>query len=170
MVRYRISKYNPKFRDEDGCYTREEWTSISDVGEYINGVKVSLQEYLDTESKYIKALNSILNDLNIKHLYVMELEKQDDTINNDYVFEGFTMNVIDTVKSLKEGQELNREKINYVIQATLREIFWCGLYSRTTHIIIKPGYDFYINVICPQLSQNVIESISNLGLYIEKIK
>ncbi|EKS4344305.1 hypothetical protein [Clostridium sporogenes] len=169
MVRYRISKYNPKFRDEYGCYTKQEWTSISDVDKDINGVKVSLEEYLNTESRYIKALNNILNDLNIEYLYVMELEKQNDIINDNYTFEGFTTDMIETVNSIKEGQELDREKINYIIKAILREVFWCGLYSKTTHLIIKPGYDFYINIICPELSKCVIKNISELGLYIEEI-
>ncbi|HDK7166223.1 TPA: hypothetical protein PTV44_000026 [Clostridium botulinum] len=169
MVRYRISKYNPKFRDEYGCYIKQEWTSISDVDEDINGAKVSLEEYLDTESRYIKVLNNILNDLSIEYLYVMELEKQDDIINDNYAFEGFTTDMIKMVSSVKEGQELDREKINYIIKAILREVFWCGLYSKTTHLIIKPGYDFYINIICPELSICVIENISELGLYIEEI-
>lgn len=51
MMNYRISKYNPKYRDEHGIYTRDEWTSISDVGEYFNGYEVTMEEYLDTENR-----------------------------------------------------------------------------------------------------------------------
>ncbi|WP_434799127.1 hypothetical protein [Terrisporobacter vanillatitrophus] len=165
MMNYRISKYDPKYRDEHGIYTRNEWTSISDVGEYFNGYEVTMEEYLDTENKYVKAINIILDYLKISYLYIMELEKYEDTIteiNND-----FCQNDIDRNDFIKEGQELNRKEINYVIKSTLRERFWCGLYSKATHIIIKPGYDFYINIISPKLPNVIIKKINELGLYID---
>jgi hypothetical protein len=40
MYQYRITKYNPVFRDEKGRCTSEEWTSFGDVGEI-----VSVKEY-----------------------------------------------------------------------------------------------------------------------------
>ena len=30
MNYYRITKYNPEFRNEQGFYTKNDWTSISD--------------------------------------------------------------------------------------------------------------------------------------------
>ncbi|AJH01451.1 hypothetical protein LF65_04922 [Clostridium beijerinckii] len=170
MVRYRISKYNPVYRDEDGNYTREEWTAISDVEKTINGDKLSLEEYLDIESKYIIILDNILNELSIENLYVMELEEQKNSINDEYVFTGFTKEIVRKISSLEEGQQLNRKEINYIIKAMLREIVWCGLYSKTIHVIIKSGFDFYINIICPKLSESVIENARRIGIYIEEIK
>ena len=32
MYGWRITKYNPAFRDERGAYLKDEWTSVSDVG------------------------------------------------------------------------------------------------------------------------------------------
>lgn len=134
------------------------------------GERVSLEEYLDTESKYVQALNCILDDidLDIKYLYVMELEKEDDIMNDDYGVEGFTSGMIETIKFVEEGQQLNRDTISFIIKAVLREILWYGLYSRKTHIIIKPGYNFYVNIISQTLSQDVIKKINSLGLYIEE--
>lgn len=166
MVRYIISKYNPKFRDEHGCYTKDEWTSISDIGECFQGVKMSLGEYLDMERRYIKALNVILDDLKVEHLYVMELEKEENEIIE--ITDGLTKDIIETINCIEEGKELNREGIEHTIIGVLRELFWCGLYSKGTHIIIRPGYDFYMHLICRELSQNITDSISNIGLFIEK--
>lgn len=166
MMHYRISKYNPKFRDEDGLYTRKEWTSISDIGESFDGSEVTIHEYLEIENRYLKAINIILDYLKIKYLYVMELEKQGNIIDEENK-KGLSINDINIINSIKEGQELNIEEINSVIKATLREIFWCGLYSKTTHIIIKPGYDFYIHIICPKLPSSIIEQINKLELYID---
>ena len=82
MMNYRISKYNPKYRDEHGIYTRDEWTSISDVGEYFNGYEVTMEEYLETENRYVKAIDIILDYLKISYLYIMELEKYENDITN----------------------------------------------------------------------------------------
>lgn len=169
MVRYRISKYNPLYRDENGNYTKDEWTAISDIENYINGEKLSLEEYLDTESKYIKILDSILDELSIEYLYVMELEGQRDSINDEYVFNGFTKDIVQMISSLKEGQELNRQEISYIVKGMLREIIWCGLYSKTVHVIIKSGFDFYINIICPKLSESIIKNAIREGIYVEEI-
>jgi hypothetical protein len=32
MYNWRITKYNPAYRDNAGCYLKDEWTSISDIG------------------------------------------------------------------------------------------------------------------------------------------
>jgi len=37
LYEYRIVKYNPKFRI-NGIYTKNEWTSISDIGDEFDGV------------------------------------------------------------------------------------------------------------------------------------
>lgn len=96
----------------------------------------------------------------------MNLEKQGNIIDEGHK-KGLSINDIDIISSIKEGQELNIEEINSVIKSTLRERFWCGLYSKTTHIIIKPGYDFYINIICPKLPLSIINQINKLELYID---
>ncbi len=36
MFQYRITKYDPAFRI-DGKYTKDEWTSIHDIGKIYNG-------------------------------------------------------------------------------------------------------------------------------------
>ncbi len=105
--------------------------------------------------------------MKIKRLYVVQLEKHTTEIQEDYVVDGLTDIMINIINSVEEGQELNLEKIGCIIKANLREMLWCSLYSKTAHMIIKPGYDFYINVICPQISQNTIANINSLELYIE---
>ena len=97
----------------------------------------------------------------------MELENEENIVND--IDDDFCQNDIDMIDFIKEGQELNIKEIKYVIKSTLRERFWCGLYSKTIHIIIKPGYDFYINIISPELPQYIINRINELGIYLEKI-
>lgn len=51
MKQYRVTKYNPAFRI-DGKYTRNEWTSISDIGKNYDGETFTLSAYEKVESHY----------------------------------------------------------------------------------------------------------------------
>lgn len=42
MHKYRITKYDPQYRDEQGIYIREDWTSYSDIGKTYNGKLLTL--------------------------------------------------------------------------------------------------------------------------------
>lgn len=44
---YRVTKYNPSLRDDDGVFLREDWTPHFDVGRVFNGVPLSESSYLD---------------------------------------------------------------------------------------------------------------------------
>jgi hypothetical protein len=41
MYKYRITKYNPIYRDPEGKYTIEDWTAISDIGKVFNNSKTN---------------------------------------------------------------------------------------------------------------------------------
>lgn len=38
MQYFRITKYNPQFRNKQGEYKNEEWTSVYDIGKKFEGV------------------------------------------------------------------------------------------------------------------------------------
>jgi hypothetical protein len=57
MHEYRITKYDPTLRDENGRYTREEWTSFSQVGG-----AVSFEEYVRVEKAYIDTALAFLRE------------------------------------------------------------------------------------------------------------
>ena len=75
MIKYRITKYNPKFRDKNGVYLKDEWTSYDDIGQIRNYKEVAVEEYLNTEEKYIKAILSLLNEKKVNGLIISDLEK-----------------------------------------------------------------------------------------------
>lgn len=75
MIKYRITKYNPKFRDKNGVYLKDEWTSYDDIGQIRNYKEVTVEEYLNTEEKYIKAILSLLNEKKVNSLIISDLEK-----------------------------------------------------------------------------------------------
>mgnify|MGYP004123593095 CR=1 FL=1 len=72
MKTYRITKYNPSKRNEQGHYLdNNEWTSISDLK--------NLDEYFKVESAYVNAILTILQHFKISRLYAVFIEKHTKT-------------------------------------------------------------------------------------------
>lgn len=63
MNYYRITKYNPEFRNEQGFYTKNDWTSISDIGQVFDEGVLTAEDYKQMEDSYIKALNIVWGHL-----------------------------------------------------------------------------------------------------------
>lgn len=166
LNKYSISKYNPNYRDDIGIYTKDEWTSFSDIGKCYNEEVFTFDMYFGVEQKYVNVIQILMEEFSISELCVMELENYNDS--KEPVNE-LPECANTTIRFLSEGQKLNCEEVVYVTQGILRELLWCGFYSRETHLIIKFGYDYYINIISEQLSQNAIDNINKLGLYIENL-
>ena len=72
---WRVTKYNPKYRNEFGHYTLiEEWTCPSEIGETINGKEFTLDEYLRVEAAYIHSVLNFMEESNVDSLRVLQLE------------------------------------------------------------------------------------------------
>lgn len=56
MYCWRITKYDPNKRDKDGLFLEESWTSFSDVGRITSGSRLTVNEYIQVEEAYIKAV------------------------------------------------------------------------------------------------------------------
>lgn len=56
-----IAKYNPKYYNEKGIYTKDEWTDFCDIGKEFEGKRLSLEEYMEVENNYIAFLLECLN-------------------------------------------------------------------------------------------------------------
>lgn len=79
MECFEIVKYPSYNYDENGIYTKNEWTSISDIGRYFEGKKFTLLEYLSTEQKYINVVERILEIIKCRYVCIsyMELDEED---------------------------------------------------------------------------------------------
>ncbi len=154
MKSIRISKYNPIYRDKSGSYTKEDWTSISDIGKIFEGSKLALKDYLFIENKYVDLLINILKQNDINSLIVNELEV--------YEFEKYDSEL--KIKNDKEYKNYN--DIGTIIKLSLRENMWCKLLGRN-NFRITFGYDYYVYVD----SDNEIEIESKLDeIYVEDYK
>ena len=163
MKTYKITKYNPSKRNEQGHYLdNNEWTSISDLK--------NLDEYFKVESAYVNAILTILQHFKISRLYAVFIEKH----TNEEDFNSFDklgylnkiqFNYKNDIENLSEGLELNLEKIDKYSRLILRELVWFKLMSN--EVKIKFGYDYYMYIETKELPIEIIQQIENSGLFVE---
>ena len=78
QYQWRVTKYDPRFRDEHGHYTLiEEWTSPSDIGETFDGNELTLDDYLRVEEAYIDSAIAFMEENGIQSVRVLGLEGSD---------------------------------------------------------------------------------------------
>ena len=148
MTTYRITKYNPSYRDKDDAYTRKEWTSISDIGTTFGDSKISIQDYFITENKYINCILELLKLANISTLQV---------------------NVLESMHGCwKDGQMLSIPEIILFCRQCLRETIWGKL--KGNNFFIHFGYDFYSYIGTDIPKDAVVQVCEANSLYCEKRK
>ena len=64
MIWHEIVKYSSENYGENGVYTKDEWTSRSDIGTVYEGKTFTLEKYLDVEQRYINVVLSIMDVTN----------------------------------------------------------------------------------------------------------
>jgi len=74
MFKYRVTKYDPRKRDNEGRYLAEEWTRYSQVGQVIAGGALTVEEYSRIETAYIKAAMNFLAECGVDALTIRGLE------------------------------------------------------------------------------------------------
>ena len=77
MIKYRISKYNPKFRDDDGVYLKNEWTSMSDIGKTFDGKVFVKQEYEYVEKNYLNFFVQLCSIYKVDKINIRKIEIYD---------------------------------------------------------------------------------------------
>ena len=133
---YRITKYNPRFRDREGRYRRSEWTAISDIGKVFNGTRLSKEEYLQIERAHIDFYKKIVKEAGIRWLKVVSSERMKGRV----------------AKAAKK-RNVQPRRIEFLVKGCLRERFWCKLEGENFYIHF--GYDYYTYLKC-DLSPEIV--------------
>src|SRR5882724_9057072 len=71
---YRVTKYNPAFRDQSDAYTKAEWTCFKHIGQTFSGVLFTSAEYERVEDAYVEAALSFLRESGLFSMKVARLE------------------------------------------------------------------------------------------------
>jgi hypothetical protein len=159
MYYWRITKYNPLYRDRQGSYLMDEWTCYSDIGKSFKGKEFTIQEYLRTEESYIKAVMLFMSFMKLVSLRIRFLEHdglrikkynddgKKEIINNEYV----------------QGNDLKR-----IIRLILRNVIWCRLEAEGMSLYFSHDLYMYITSVNP--CNSVIAEIEKNGLFVESLR
>lgn len=149
MNEYRVTKYNPAFRDPRGAFTKNEWISVKQIGQSFDGVVLTHAEYKRVEQAYISAALALLSEAGLTSLRVEGLH-----------------NARGEQLPFSEGSVLPLSQVGDVIGRLLREEFWCRLQGVDGFVHIGWDYYMYVGVPhpCPAAEAQAVE----LGLYVEE--
>ena len=160
---WRVTKYNPKFRDEFGHYTLiEEWTCPSEIGKTINEKEFTLDEYLRVEAAYINSVIKFMEESNVDSLRILQLEcnvSEEDKKSPLYE-KGFEKLV------LKEDSVIDKNEIHLICKMVLRNFLWCNLYSK--EFFVHFGWDYYMYIGSNVNCLSATRFAANNGLFVER--
>jgi hypothetical protein len=148
---YRVTKYNPAFRNLAGGYTREEWTSVKDVGRLFGGIVLTQEEYGRIEYAYVQVALAFLREAGLSSLRVQGLENGR---GHDLAF--------------GENTVLTIDQVGDVIRRVLNEEFWCRLEGDDGFVHV--GWDYYMYIGVSRLCPEAEARAGNLGLYVEEFR
>ena len=157
----RFSKYNPKYRNEKGVYTRDEWTSFYDIGKTFIDGELTLEEYTLFENKIISVIQNIFKYSNQEFVQICQLEK--------YSLK-FNFELTDAFNSIKENQfyKIDSKELNEILKLFVREEFWCQFVIKDA-LVITVGYELYFRVKVLDLDldlMKIYDEILDNGLFI----
>ena len=151
MFEFRVSKYDPAYRDPDGVFRRPEWTSYADIGRAFLGLVLTEQEYRRVEDAHVRVSLACMAEAGVTDLVVIGLE-----------------NPANAPLDFEEGSALNLTDLAPTIRRLLREEFWCRLERDGNFLHFGWDYYLYLGVQwpCPQ----ALVLARQLGLFVEPMR
>lgn len=197
MYKWRITKYNPCYRDIDGTYLRNEWTDFSDIGKVFDNNQLTKEEYFYIENLYVESAISFMICLDLAELQVNGLEHNLLLIESFYYYDNqgnknildedlkksceqrfieqssayseyYTKEIVDLFYNIREGQWLNISELKSVIKLILRNHFWCK-FAYIPRMSLEFGWDYYMYIVSDLDCSEVIRKIEDAGLFVERV-
>ena len=165
MGDYSISKYQPELYDDNGCYRRNEWSSVGDIGKtFYNGV-LSIDEYMKVEQRYIEVAMTLARLSGCTYLTISNLEGQEDIM--DFV-NGKPYNIELSViaQKIKQGLRVRISDCADYLRLCIRECCWAVLANHRHNFSIDFGYDLYMHIHTDLSEPQVQEIASAFNLYL----
>jgi hypothetical protein len=169
MFTWRITKYNPAYRDESGIYKICEWTSFHDIGKSICGKTLTVNGYILIENAYVNAILSFMDSSAIASLTVKDLEKHNKSSNLDKKSELYSKEMLKLFTVLEDNTALSKNEIPYLSRLVLRENVWCKLEEKHK-MFVHFGYDYYMYIGSHKLCEDAINKITKAGLFVEEFE
>lgn len=173
MYCWRITKYDPNKRDKDGLFLEESWTSFSDVGRITSGSRLTVNEYIQVEEAYIKAVEYFFEPVKDYSVEICDFEQVDSIeeikVIKERYFELYPQELLCLFLKLKDGYSLCYEEIGNLCRLILREHIWgkISFEDDDRKIFAHFGYDYYMYLGSSFNDKKVMSNIKKTGLYIE---
>jgi hypothetical protein len=151
MKYWRISKYNPIFRDDYGAYRREDWTSFDDIGRVFNGTLLTLADYIQMEDRYVSTALHFAHGAGILELIASEVELRRSNL------------------GVSEGMHVSINRASEIIKTSLRSFMWCKL-ELPFQFYLHFGYDYYMYIGNQFPLPESVEFAEKCGLFVEECK
>ncbi len=169
-MQYRITKYNPTWRDCNDVYTRSEWTSVYD---FARSKRLPLQTYLETEKAYIA---TYLDILRANHVVMLQLRQVENALTVQECLQtadAYGISLTDAqllfLQNADENTAFAIDDFVTVFQLIIRELLWGSIQSSDGTVVITVGYDYYTYITCPEITQDLIAAAKRRSIYIERI-
>ncbi|NML37488.1 hypothetical protein HHL17_09830 [Chitinophaga sp. G-6-1-13] len=136
-----------------------DWTSFSDIGKLFNGVALLLDEYLQTERRYIYAVQCILNSGLQREIQVQKVEK--------YTPENLSGDLLELYHVIQEGGMFPMDALSGLMQLVLREYVWYEIHViGAAELCVRFGYDYYMYVNGVAQEDTIWEEVRKIGLFV----
>jgi hypothetical protein len=143
---WRVTRYDPAFRNERGAYTKDTWISIGDVGEVYDGETLTMQEYERVESAYRQTVKAFADEAGIEQLQVRRWEV------GEGLSEGMVLPLVDAVA---------------VVGRMLREEVRCKLEDPLDRFAVHVGFDLYMYIGAMGPCEHAVRRAAELGLFVD---
>src|SRR5262245_16714484 len=136
---WRVTKYDPRYRDRTGRYLRDEWIGAAQIGEeFVDGV-LTQEEYVRVEGLYAAAVVRLWTASGEPALQIQALEPQ-----SGFGLPPQTDDLHDV--GFGDWRPVNGERVHgagleALVRWCLRDLGWCRLVS--DGFCVEFGYDFY---------------------------
>ena len=164
MYHWRVTKYNPKYRDERGVYLKDEWIIFSEVGKSFENKIVTLFDYLEIETAYVEAILHFMDCLHLNGLKVTCLKKN----KKPKIGRIYSQEMIDVFDKIKNRSVLSKEEVAIVARLNLREDLYCRFKSDDMYVHF--GWDYYMYIGSKNACRGAITKIKKSGLFVESFK
>jgi hypothetical protein len=162
MFSYRVTKYNPAYRNEQGWYLRDDWTEYGDIGKKYNNEIVTLDEYLKMENNYIQAVIAFMQCNKVTSFQVTKIERGYDPAEDP----NSTQGMINIYRNIKNRSLISENNLENICKLMLRRYLW-GLLRNNKLMEIRFGHDYYMVIKSKLACKKTVTNIEKLGLFVE---
>ncbi|MEC0128504.1 hypothetical protein [Paenibacillus pabuli] len=159
---WRVTKYNPVYRDNEGNFKKEDWTSYYDIGKVYEGKEFTLSDYLSFESRYIDAIVTLMQCMNVSSFKITNVEKYDDNVTQNL---SISSKMADLFATVKDGDTIDNSNLSDICKLILREHLWGKL--SVSSMFVHFGNDYYMYIGLQEECVGNLNEIRNSGLFVE---